>query len=373
MAFFGPNRGTDRPTSPDNPQVVIRELPQKTPNNVGFPIDDGAQDQAIARLRQVDAQKGQTDLTAIEVQGNLISAQISGPGGWTADAGGVENPQLTRLALRGNDLDLGAPISKAEAAQLFEHAHLSMGMLSGQLKPGLFTKVTVHSELQKDQEAEVGPSGRYYLPVSLGMNRPITVTFEGPQGTLTVQTRSSNVRPGAATGFDGIPIKTGFGEIKRSEDLEGALAFKSEPADYHWKAAAPTPLSKAQAAEQLRFANLNMGGVHGEAKPGLFDQVTISKPGMAPVSAKVEGSGAFSVRATLGMDQPITLTFQGRQGSLVIKARSSDVGPGAATGFAGIPIQTSFGEIKRSEDLKGALAFRSEPAKFLAVAPNPFV
>ena len=63
--------------------MVIRELPQKTPNNVGFPIDDGAQDQAI-RLRPVDAQKGQTDLTAIEVQANLSPSQISGPGGCTA-------------------------------------------------------------------------------------------------------------------------------------------------------------------------------------------------------------------------------------------------------------------------------------------------
>lgn len=353
--------------------MVIRELPQKTPNNFGLPIDEGAQDQAIARLRQVDAPKGQKDLTAIDVQGNLVSAQISGPGAWTADAGGVENPQLKRLALRGDEVDHGTPISKSEAAQLFDHAHLSMGMLTGQLKPGLFTKVTVHSELQKAQEAEVSRSGRYYLPVSLGMNRPITVTFEGPQGTLTVQTHSSNVRPGAATGFDGIPIKTSFGEIKRSEDLPGALAFRSEPAQYSWKAAAPAPISAAQAAEQLRFANLNMGGVHGEAKPGLFDRVTIEKPGLAPISGEVAASGHFWLQASLGMNQPITLTFEGKQGTLQIKAKSSAVGPGAATGFAGIPIQTSFGEIKRSEDLKGALAFRSEPAEFLAGPARPFV
>jgi hypothetical protein len=352
--------------------VVIRELPQKTGNNFGLPIDEGAQGQSIARLRQVEAPKGPKNLTAIEVQGNPISTEISGTSGWAADAGGVENPQLKRLALSGGDVDRGAAISKAEAAQLFDYAHLSMGMLSGQLKPGLFTKVTVHSELQKAQEAEVSRSGRYYLPVSLGMNRPITVSFEGPQGTLTIDTHSSNVRPGAATGFDGIPIKTSFGEVKRSEDLKGALAFKSEPAHYRWKAAAPAPISAAQAAEQLRFANLNMGGVHGEAKPGLFDRVTIAKAGMAPISADVDASGRFSLQANLGMNQPITLTFEGKQGTLQINAKSSAVGPGAATGFAGIPIRTSFGEIKRSETLKGALAFPSEPAEFLAGPTRPF-
>lgn len=340
--------------------------------SLSVPAGNGANAPVSTQLRAPDLAQGPRTPTGTDTQRNPIAAEISRPPAWVASAGGVESHLLTRLAQKSSGVDRDAPISSAEAAQLFEYAHFNMGLLSGRLQPGLFSQVTVRPEFQKPTSAEVSASGRFYVPVSLGMNRPVAIIFEGSRGALTISTQGSNVRPGAATGFEGIPIKTSDGEIKRSEDLKGALAFKSEPAQYVWSRAAPQPISKSQAAELLRFANLNMGGVRGAAMPGLFEKVTISKPGMQPVSSEVDAVGNFSVGASLGMNQPITLTFEGRQGTLVINAESSNVRSGAATGFEGIPIKTSDGQIKRSEDLKGALAFESQSAEYRLTPGDPF-
>ncbi len=310
-----------------------------------------------------------SDPAAINVHGNPVAKQITDPSGWSPGSGGSVDPRLaTRLASK----DSQASIRPNQAAQLLEHTNLSMAGINGKAKPGLFSKVTIAKEYGDPISTGVNADGSFYLPASLGMNRPITVTFEGDGGALSIKAKSSDVQGGASTGFRGIPIKTGMGEVKRSEDLKGALAFPSEPAQYEWTPGAPQPIKAEQAAQLLEHTNLSMAGISGKAKPGLFSKVTIAKEYGDPISTGVNADGSFYLPASLGMNRPITVTFEGDGGALSIKAKSSDVQGGASTGFRGIPIKTGMGEVKRSEDLKGALAFPSEPAEFARVAPRPF-
>lgn len=286
-----------------------------------------------------------------------------------SDTGSRGTGGAQQVGVRALGFSPAAPMTPAAANRLFDHLHLSMGSLSGQAAPGLFDTVRISRPYQADVVSEVGADGRFFTQASMGAKRPITVTFSGPGGELTIQSNSSNVSPGAATTFEGLNIRDYDGKSQRPEDLRGALRFRAEPASYSFRAPAPAEISPQAAAEHFEHANFSNGGLSGRTVPGAFSKVTFDV-GYSKSSAEVSSDGQFWVRGSVGIDRPVTITFEGPAGTLVIDTKGPKTPPGATTGVTGIPIRDSFGKVSLPEDLPGALRFSAQAATYRFAAPT---